>query len=236
MIYKDDFIKLLMQPSCLFNLNQSSAESLGEWFGQPFAQMKGFSQENPHHCFDLLEHTCKTAASINTDGFSLHELIILYSAALFHDIGKLSTATRKNKRLVFYNHAEESVRYTQELLIQIQLPQQLINRICFLIGYHDAFINYKLPEELNGYNPYLHPITKSSVQKAIDDILSKQQKKSVEEAYTPTARDWLLLCALCQADAQAQADVVWMNGKIVDTKQNKIQRIQQISFYIQQIT
>ena len=233
MMNNDELEKLLDSSDSVLSLLNMRTEDLAAKLGQEFAAMKGFQQNNPHHCYDLLEHTIHCVVSIPAEGLEKSELFLLRLAALFHDIGKLKTAKDKGNRTVFYGHAEKSREMAASILPCLGIDGDTCERICWLIGNHDVFINFKEPEELSGStNSYLHPITRNEV----DRVISKNQRKAEKEGtYKPTLEDYVLLCRLIYADAESQAEEVYMDGDLIDSRKEKERRISLIQQYVYEI-
>lgn len=154
-------------------------------FGRDFSMMKGYFQNNPHHCYDLLEHTIKTVESIDCTGLSKDEITELKIAALYHDIGKPIVAFEKNGgKTVFYNHAIESKRIAEKELENLGLEDTAINRILFFIEYHDTFISFKCLDEIKDKNnKFITPIQKKTVESKIVSI-----QNDCKGTYIPTKK------------------------------------------------
>ena len=119
---------------------------LGVCFPELLA-MKGFLQKNPHHKYDVLEHSIQAMENIRKEGAEDAEETLAYLklAALFHDVGKPITYTEDQKGIGhFYGHAKESVVLTEAVLVRLKVEKELRERILCLIRYHDAKIE---PEE-----------------------------------------------------------------------------------------
>lgn len=208
------------------NLSYKSKKELARMFGKDFAMMKGYSQNNPHHCYDLLEHTLRTLVAIDCDGLSENEAKELKLAALYHDIGKPKVAFEKNGKTVFYNHAIESRKIANKELRKFNLDENVLSRILFYIEYHDAFISFKLPSEIKDKNnPFIIPIEKETVN---SKIISIQKACAAKGIYVPTYKDFLLLLRLCLADIEAQSNEVFQNGILIDSKKMKVERLETI--------
>lgn len=110
-----------------------SKEDVDALLGKDFAVMRGYSQNNPHHCFDLLEHTVKTAEALDCNGISEIEVLKLRIAAMFHDVGKPLVASDKNGRTVFYHHAVKSREIAEEEPCRYDLERCALDRILFYI-------------------------------------------------------------------------------------------------------
>lgn len=201
-------------------------EELKHIFGSDFATMQGYLQNNPHHCYDLLEHTIKTVEAIDCAELSKDEIIELKIAALYHDVGKPSVAFEKSEKTVFYNHAIESRRIAEKELKNSGLDDNDINRILFYIEYHDAFISFKCPNEIKGKNnKFITHIEKKTVE---SKIVSIQNDCKVKGSYIPTKKDFILLLRLCLADVEAQSSEVIQKGRLVDLKDLKVKRLKNI--------
>lgn len=107
MKYND--IQVFLDEKHYARLSEQSNNQLSNWFGQDFAMMQGYSQNNPHHCYSLLEHTLQTLLALDCEGLCDSERLELQIAALYHDVGKPKVAFEKNGKTVFYNHANEYV-------------------------------------------------------------------------------------------------------------------------------
>lgn len=219
----EELIGLLESPKCILT---KSKEELNTLLGKDFSMMKGYSQNNPHHCYDLLEHTIKTAEAIDCVELSKDEIIELKIAALYHDVGKPIFAFEKNGKKVFYNHAIESRRIAEKELRKISMDEDVLNRILFYIEYHDAFVSFKCPDEIKDKNnKFITPIEKRTVESKIFSIQNDCKSKSI---YIPPKKDFVLLLRLCLADVEAQSSEVFQCGVLIDSKKKKTKRLETI--------
>ncbi len=93
--------------------------------------MFGLEQNNPHHKFDVWQHTLKAIDN------SLENEILRLSL-LFHDIGKpLTKTTDENCIDHFKKHQTESVRIASDVLTRFGYSKDVISSVCLLIRYHD---------------------------------------------------------------------------------------------------
>ena len=129
-------------PSKVKELYDLSFDQLGCVLGNAFAKAKAFPQNNPHHCYDLLNHTIKTVEFLNCDNLNETESYELRIAALYHDVGKPAVAFEKDGRTVFYNHAVKSRELAQSELVKHELGECSLDRILFYIEHHDDFISF----------------------------------------------------------------------------------------------
>ena len=53
-------IYTLINSSDVLSLLKLSKVELKDLLGSELAEMQGYSQNNPHHCYNLLEHTLRT--------------------------------------------------------------------------------------------------------------------------------------------------------------------------------
>lgn len=117
---------------------------------EPLKDMDGFKQNNPHHSYDLLEHTLLVVKNIGEDAPEYMKI-----ASLFHDIGKLTTAELKpedklsdyDKKYMaennltgintFLGHSKASEEEAKNFLLKSDIDEDTINKALFLIKVHE---------------------------------------------------------------------------------------------------
>ena len=88
-------------------------------------------QNNPHHKYDVYEHTCAVVSGLPKDE-------VLRVAGLFHDAGKPATKTTVDGVDHFYGHPEISAELAENALRRLKASNALIDGVLPLIKYHDA--------------------------------------------------------------------------------------------------
>lgn len=96
-------------------------------------EMKGFEQNNPHHIYDVLEHTARVIQNTPVD----KELRL---AAFFHDTGKARTYTELEGIGHFYGHEAVSEEIAASTMQKLKLDNLTKKNVCLLVRYHDAKI------------------------------------------------------------------------------------------------
>ena len=217
MITREAFEKSLKTPiDCWGQLSPAAVENL---LNKEVAKMVGFDQNNPHHCHDLFMHTLYTVASLPENASSL-----LRCAAFFHDIGKPVVAKEKNGRKVFYGHASQSEKIARKILKKLHYSESEIEEICFYIVHHDDFISWVLPTETyDSNNQYMIPITIENMEKHFEKAKKKEPLLNRNELSEKEV--WMKLLQLCCADVEAQAENVFANGKLKDSKKHKLEKL-----------
>lgn len=110
------------------------------------SRMKGFEQHNPHHVYDILEHTAKAVSVIEPDP-------VLRLAMLFHDTGKPDCFSIDEDGVGhFYGHAQKSVQIAKKALQTLRFDRTTIENVLFLVKYHDTM----LPTERKGIKRWLN--------------------------------------------------------------------------------
>lgn len=182
--------------------------------------MVKYSQNNPHHYYDLFLHTLHTVENLG-DCASCD----LRIAAFFHDIGKPYVAIPKQGRTVFYGHAIKSAEIAQLVLNRIGYAEKEVERSCFFIRHHDDFISWVLPSETyDRTNPYLLEISPSNLKAHITGATKEYACFETNDIH----QIWSNLLCLCRADAMAQAEQVYRGKISIDSRSHKLKRIEAI--------
>ena len=96
--------------------------------------MVGFDQRNPHHCYDILEHTAAAVEAIPAEpGLRL--------AALLHDVGKPECFfTDENGVGHFYGHPKVSARIAEAVLERLRSDRATKERVTTIVLNHGLLI------------------------------------------------------------------------------------------------
>ncbi|MBR2590628.1 MAG: HDIG domain-containing protein [Clostridia bacterium] len=224
MIQKQQLLTLLRDDTAVEALGNYTAAQLHELFGTAFAAMKGYAQNNPHHCYDLLTHTLKVVCAVKPQGIAQTDFEVLRTAALFHDIGKPSVAALAVDRTVYPQHAAQSALITAPLLERIGFGPLEKERILFFVENHDMFIGFYFPEEMQRFEGR-REINERKVNAAVKRVINRAYQ---ERIYYPGDADFLLLLRLCQADCSAQSESVVYKDWARDSKEKKLLRLEAI--------
>lgn len=104
---------------------------------------KNFNQNNPWHVYDVYEHILHVVDGVPND-------IVLRIAALFHDTGKPFSYTEDEKEIGhFYGHWNKSLEIFKKYSSNFNLDESKIERISYLIFYHDIHFDRIDKEELD---------------------------------------------------------------------------------------
>lgn len=202
-------------------------------FGNDVARMYKFDQKNPHHCYDLFNHTMHTVDSINKRDLDDEIKEELRVAALFHDVGKPVVAFMKGDTQHFYGHAAKSAEIAYPILLELGYTESESKRLCFFIKHHDDFIGFRPVKEFKGNpTPYNQPANVKTVKALIE---SKIEKTKELNEYVPTTEDYSILMHLCIADAYAQSELTIQNDNVVDSRKRKINRLKMVANCIRMV-
>lgn len=107
------------------------------------------SHDNPHHCYDIYEHTLIAVESIDPEP-------TLRFAMLLHDCGK--PAVKKfdeNGVAHFYGHQRISAEISAQILARLKVSNKFRDEILFLVSNHDRWELYentgKMPRYLSKF-------------------------------------------------------------------------------------
>lgn len=132
---RDELSKLLVTPRADFYIKKYFDIFLT--FLPELSLLEKFSQNQPQHIYDALEHTLVTVKSVETN-------LELRLAMLFHDVAKPFTFTKDDKGLGhFKDHQIKSAEMARNILNRLKFNKRQIQKVTKLIEYHD----YKLPEQ-----------------------------------------------------------------------------------------
>jgi len=118
-------------------LGQSVAKVLREFpdvigvFIPEILPLVGFDQRNPHHCYDIWEHTIHSVEEVDRD-------VVLRMTMLLHDIGKPACFTQDERGIGhFYGHPAESRAMAAEILRRLRFDNEQKAAILTLVEQHD---------------------------------------------------------------------------------------------------
>lgn len=103
------------------------------------------SHDNPHHCYDIYEHTLIAVESIDPEP-------TLRFAMLLHDCGK--PAVKKfdeNGVAHFYGHQRISAEISAQILARLKVSNKFRDEILFLVSNHDRWELYESTEKMPRY-------------------------------------------------------------------------------------
>lgn len=96
-----------------------------------FDRMMETEQNNPHHCYNVGEHTLAALEAIKPSK-------VLRLTMLLHDMGKPAKASVDQEGIShFTDHAFESERLTIEILKRLKLDNDTLHRVKRLVRWHD---------------------------------------------------------------------------------------------------
>ena len=91
----------------------------------------GFDQRNPHHCYDIWEHTIHSVEAADRD-------VVLRMTMLLHDIGKPACFTQDERGIGhFYGHPAVSWAMAAEILRRLRFGNDQKAAILTLVEQHD---------------------------------------------------------------------------------------------------
>ena len=162
-------------------------EIIAELFPE-LGECMGFDQNNPNHNYDIYEHSVKALDILSNQGFDDNNLRV---AALFHDIGKPSTARIGQDGFThFHGHSKVGALLSEKILRRLNFSSSDIKEISYLVMYHDF-----LPEKKSSVKKLVNRIGKDTTTKLIMlrhcDILAQSGFNiEIKLKYLRHFRDW----------------------------------------------
>ena len=155
-----EFNKLLCGKNAEFILNKY--RDIIAVFIPEIKPMFDFNQNNPHHIYDVWEHTVKSVVSVPPNA-------VQRLAMLFHDIAKLACYHVDDKGVGhFYGHPIKSSQMTKDILKRLKYDNQTINTVKELVFFHDyraVATNKSVKKLLNKSGEYIFSLL-SDIQRA----------------------------------------------------------------------
>ena len=133
-MYNDKIYKLydiLMSKDIIESINNNLDELVS--LIPEIKYMFKFSHKHPHHHLDVWEHTL-FALSLSSIDFDIRLSLLL------HDIGKPFSVIEINGVRHFPNHPTISKKMSKTILTRLGFSEDYINKICYLVEYHDTMI------------------------------------------------------------------------------------------------
>ncbi|MCD8382387.1 MAG: HD domain-containing protein [Clostridiales bacterium] len=93
--------------------------------------MFDFQQHNPHHCWDVWEHTVRAVEAVE-------QSTVLRLTMLFHDCGKPDCFTRDENGVGhFYHHGRRSEELADQMLTRLRCDNRLRKQVLLQVRTHD---------------------------------------------------------------------------------------------------
>lgn len=212
MLNREELIYLLsVQPDSLLDMSYTD---IYNQLGNTIARMYQFKQINPHHCYDLYTHSIYTVIHINKMNIDISVKQYMLVAGLFHDTGKVDTMFIKNGVMHFYGHAKVSRRLAEPILRDMGFSDEECKIICFYIEHHDDFIGFKNDN-----------ISYKGIMKVVDRMIDKE----LNDYGFNVSKEYLInLMNISLADSLSQSEYVYKDGVLIDSKELKLERTNNI--------
>ncbi len=160
----------------------------------------GFEQKNPHHLYDVWEHTLRTVDAAPRDP-------ILRWTMLFHDLGKPRTFSLDEHGVGhFYGHARVSAALADDIMARLRFSNAERETISELVRRHDGVIG---PDK-KAVRRLLAKLGRGQ----FDHLLAVHRADSMAQAPELTAPRLRVL-----AEIRALADEVERGGECTDARQ-----------------
>ena len=119
-------------------LRYAWSSGLTSIFLPEFDQMMETDQNNPHHIYNVGEHTLHALLAVRPDP-------LLRLTILLHDVGKPATLTTDEEGIYhFWGHNEKGAALAEKILRRLKFDNRTIEGVTKLIAYHDVRFNNAL--------------------------------------------------------------------------------------------
>ena len=128
--FRDEFVKMLLSEHPIISLKLLEDTGLLKVFLPELSDCRGVEQKGMHS-FDVLDHSFLSCDAAPQDN------LIVRLAALFHDIGKVSTREKNEYGdYTFYKHEAVSEKLTKKIMQRLKFPNREIEEVSHLVGLH----------------------------------------------------------------------------------------------------
>ena len=132
------------------------------------------SHDNPHHCYDIYEHTLVALENIEPDP-------ALRLAMLLHDCGKPAAKTFDEKGVAhFYGHQRLSAELAAQIMARLKASNRLRDEALFLVSNHDRWEIY---EDISRMPRYLSKFGEQGVLTLLKVMRADVTAQSPEYAF-----------------------------------------------------
>lgn len=125
-----ELVKLLSSPNPDF-IRIAYEQGVTAVIMPEFDRIMQTGQNNPHHCYNVGEHTLHAMKAVEPDK-------VLRLSLLFHDFGKAETATvDENGISHFHGHPKRSEEIARKILRRLRFDNDTVHKVSKLVLYHD---------------------------------------------------------------------------------------------------
>lgn len=165
------------------------------------APMFDMEQRNPHHCYDVWEHTLHAMANIAPDP-------TLRLAMLFHDIGKPYTFALDEAGVGHcIGHSGVGAQMARDILTRLRCDRETMDAVVTLVEWHDRARRFYRPFTLR----LLAQLGEERVRQLLQVVEADVKAQAPE---TVPAKMGLLLVGYARVDALRAADACFQKSDL----------------------
>lgn len=132
-----ELIKMLVSPRPDM-LREAYQLGITKQFLPEFDRMMETGQENPHHIYNVGEHTLHAMCNVEADK-------VLRFTMLLHDVGKIESKEMDEDGVAhFYMHVTKGQEMAKKILRRLKFDNDTIRRVTHLVEFHDYSVSTEL--------------------------------------------------------------------------------------------
>lgn len=132
-----ELIKMLVSPRPDM-LREAYQLGITKQFLPEFDRMMETEQENPHHIYNVGEHTLHAMCNVEADK-------VLRFTMLLHDVGKIESKEMDEDGVAhFYMHVTKGQEMAKKILRRLKFDNDTIRRVTHLVEFHDYSVSTEL--------------------------------------------------------------------------------------------
>jgi poly(A) polymerase len=158
-----------------------------------FPELKGLESlgQNEHHHLHVLFHTLLTIEKVpwaidwirergGSFPFTQEDLLCLYYAALFHDIGKQEAYSKDEREKVhFYHHETYSCRNAERIMERLRFSNEMAAKVLRLIENHMRILNLSSETKETALKRLVHQIGDETPLLVIHSLADKEASRGI---------------------------------------------------------
>lgn len=171
-----ELVKMLLSPRPDM-LREAYQLGITKEFLPELDAMMETTQENPHHIYNVGEHSLCAVCNVEADK-------VLRLTMLLHDVGKIETKEIDEEGIAhFYAHVERSPKIAKAILRRLKFDNDTIRKVTHLVEYHDYYMPLEITDVRRALNKIGEEYFEDYLKVRRADVAAQSMYKREEKEY-----------------------------------------------------